>query len=251
MREIYKVGDEGETGQTIKTILGQSQNVAVFTTTDNQLRYEEYRPDNEHLEERQTAITRFDQIMADISTFVAKKSKKRAYHQLGKALYSALDCVQPDMYDSFFKPLEEFIKGQALFSARFAYIITSFATTCIFGIILWIIPFVSNNATVKQYLFGGICGLIGALVSVLQRSSNLELDYTQPQHHVILQGVSRSILGLIFGSFIVLASQGNLLLGMISDNVFSLYTFCFVAGVSERFVPEIIEKMEISQLEDE
>ena len=87
-------------------------------------------------------------------------------------------------------------------------------------------------------------GGLGAVLSVFQRIGRLEISQYAPRWYAVFQGVARGGLGVFFGMFFVLVNRANLLLGTFMDNVYATLTFAALAGISERFIPEIIRKLE-------
>jgi hypothetical protein len=92
---------------------------------------------------------------------------------------------------------------------------------------------------------------MGAVVSVLQRINSLDFSRFAPLWYTLLQGAARVVLGVLFGVFFVLANKANLLLGTFAENLYAIAAFGALSGVSERFIPEIIRKMESSEITHE
>jgi len=91
-------------------------------------------------------------------------------------------------------------------------------------------------------------GSCGALVSVLQRFKKLKIGHYLSSFYVSLRGLSRLLLGTIFGGFIIIAHHSGLALNFLKDGFSAVLVFSFVAGISERYVPELVDK--ISELDD-
>ncbi|MEP6743260.1 MAG: hypothetical protein ABJB61_12230, partial [bacterium] len=94
---------------------------------------------------------------------------------------------------------------------------------------------------------GGFFGSVGACISVLQRNPSLDVDPWMSNGYLRLQGITRIVLGFIFGCIFVLASKANFVLGVVRNNPYSLLVLCIVAGFSERLIPELLSKFESSQ----
>jgi hypothetical protein len=95
------------------------------------------------------------------------------------------------------------------------------------------------------YFYGPIFGSGGAGVSVMQRSKNIELDNRLPIQSIYLQASIRILLGAVFGEIFIFASKANLIMGTINNDLFSLCVFSLVAGFSERFIPDLIDRLEV------
>jgi len=91
-----------------------------------------------------------------------------------------------------------------------------------------------------QLLTGAIGGALGAMISNLQRATRDLFGLQEKFLKLLLQSLSRLILGAISGSIIIPLSKSNLALGFIQDNLYSLFIFGIIAGISERFIPDIL-----------
>jgi len=93
---------------------------------------------------------------------------------------------------------------------------------------------------VENYLlYGGL----GGLTSVLQKAS--QVGSPIPTWWVsMMQGFFRVIIGGLFGIVSYLLINANLLLGDIGSNVEMLLLVAFIAGLSERLIPDAAAKVE-------
>jgi hypothetical protein len=244
-KRILKVGELIPGGLTIKMILGQSATITVFTTVDAQLRWV-YHDDGKMPAPILKIIARFDTLMAEISSGVPEKYQNKALVQLGKALFSAVDSHDVEGMESHFAPVAMFIKSKALPPARLRYIGGStIASVLIVGVFAGLAQFAAfADKPHSLVVIGGIGGSIGGFISVLQRSTSIDVDYNWDKIYLLVQGAARILLGMLFGMFVVMASEANLLLGFVKDSLPSLIVLAAIAGVSERFVPEIIKRLE-------
>lgn len=248
----YKIGDKCKTGQEIDCILGQNETFVVFTTKDNHLRWEHTDKNegipNEHL----GAILQFNNLMAGIAASVPKLYRHVAYTQLGKSLFSALNC--PDTINPLtcFTNVENYIKAKAEERARLFYVLASMAALLLLALVFLLTYSYIKAASPDIALIelGGLCGAIGAIISVLQRNSTLEVNPFNGVGYLAFQGIARIILGVIFGCFFVIASKANFILGIFNDDPFPLFTLSVVAGFSERFVPELLGRFEAVHLKE-
>jgi uncharacterized membrane protein len=58
--------------------------------------------------------------------------------------------------------------------------------------------------------------------------------------NLAFQGFIRILLGVLFGVLLTIAVYANIVPGIIHGNYYSLFVFGVVAGLSERFVPDIL-----------
>ena len=91
---------------------------------------------------------------------------------------------------------------------------------------------------------GVIGGAVGAMASIVLRSSTLNLaPYAHWQLEAI-QGAVLIILGAVFGFILVAAVRGEIVLSFLDGKPYGLLVFSILAGFSEKYVPEILAGME-------
>lgn len=157
---------------------------------------------------------------------------------LGTELAIALQRTPaPEPADAF-SASRDYIQLRNESHMRAVYIFSSLAAAVIFGIAAYFI--IHDDLGL---LLGTVGGIIGAAISVLQRSATLEIRRFLPRGQVIMQGVVRITLGLLFGLLIVSASRANVALGSFASSVNSLFLAGVAAGFSERFVPDLLTKI--------
>ena len=87
-------------------------------------------------------------------------------------------------------------------------------------------------------------GSLGALLSVLQRFQSIYIPKYSSWRYIGLRSLTRILLGAIFGGLFIVMQKAGIILNLISSNVFLLYLFSFLSGFSERFIPDLIDKMQ-------
>jgi len=199
------------------------------------------------------ARSEFDSLMARIAVSVPKTYRKEAYYHLGKAFFSAMDSPDNIKPLIFFKNIREFVDAKATERGRFIYVMTSMLLASVFVLILVPIYFryrlIYSGACLVG--IGGLCGAVGASISVLQRNPTLRIDPFVGRGYIAFQGAARIILGFIFGCIFVIASKANFILGIVGDNLYPILILSVVAGLSERFIPELLSRFEANQLKEE
>jgi hypothetical protein len=242
-KDPYRVGDTCQTGQKISLILGQSPSAAVFTTSDNHLRWEYY--DNQGMvpPRLDKAISTFDTLMSEIATTVPRPYKQTAYFRLGKALFALLNSVDSPALETAYRPVTSFVRGKARQSARVRYVAWCLlvATAAAVGGTLTASLSLGSMSEAVQ---GAVAGVVGAMTSVLFRSRRLNVEPYADQLYLALQAGARILVGAVFGAFVVMASKANLVLGVLASNSLALVVVAFVAGFAERFVPELLRGIE-------
>lgn len=235
--------DDGK-GYKVATILGESTIAVVYTTADNQLRWKYHQNGGAIPAPMVPARQKFDALMTDISTSVPSKHKPPAYAHLGKALFNALDVNEPAKIDEAFTYVVSFVNQVRMQRARLVYVRAFLIVALVIISVALAVSYLPVLDVVMKGVIGVIFGVAGACISVLQRSASTDVDIAAGESLVAVQGGARALVGALFGLFVVLASVGDLVLGVAKANVVALAALAVVGGVSERLVPEIIGKLE-------
>lgn len=239
-----KIGEPDPHGSIVNSVLGQSASVAVYTTTDEQLRWN-YTANNGTIPAtKHPAISKFDSLMSEIKTVAPPKYKQECFALLGKALFAALDTDAKGVDPNTFESLEIFLHRLAQQRTRTSYVFLCMfitAVSCTAALLV-----IHNAQTLHvTYFYAAVFGSIGACISVMQRANNIDIDWTLDHLGLALQAISRISLGALFGAIFVIACKYQILLGAFAENIGALYLFAMVAGFSERMIPELFERLEI------
>lgn len=246
MTPKYKNGDACETGQIIETILGQSTVAVVYTTKDRFMRWEYFENNGDLPDSHLPAVSCFDALLGDIVVSVPARYQSRAEEELGSALFAALDNADSSQHLQCFDTVKRYIKAVATQHARFVYVITGFGVALLLVLAGAGAYFIIGQRfpDLKLLLLAGVGGGLGALLSILFRADNLDLDSRAHAKYLAFQGASRVALGVLFGALFVAARRANLVAGAIPEAAEPMLVCSVVAGFSERFVPEIMRSIE-------
>jgi len=248
-KKRFAIGELLPGGQTIASILGQSKMVTVYTTKENELRWTYHGNHGQLPSSHLKIISRFDTLMAEVSAGVPEKFKGKAYVQLGKALFSALDSGDVDGMEIHFASVSAFIQSKAVPPARLQYVLGSTGAGLVLSLAFIVAAqfFRFADTPASFIIVGGLGGSIGGVISVLQRSNSIDVDYNWDTQYIVMQGVVRIVLGALFGMFAVFACAADFVAGFAKGDVTSLMVLSVVGGLSERFVPEIVRRLEAGQ----
>ena len=243
----YKIGDKLITnGEEIKHIVGQTNRAGVYLVEGDRIRWE-YYADRELPPYVHYAISKYEPLWYTVCASIIPKRRKELIRQIANSLFSALNAGHEIDIHIFFKTVEEHVYYRAAANQSYRYLLGTLSS---FGIIFMCILFVHKvlitDARWTPILVSGIFGGIGAILSVLQRLNGLEISRFSPLWYSFVEGVARGGIGTIFGVFFALANQANLVLGSFKGCLYAISTFATIAGVSERFVPELIKNLESS-----
>ena len=150
---------------------------------------------------------------------------------------------EKDDSTDFFRSARSFIDNKAaqygqgiylLFAAGFFLLLTPF---------LYYPWFPGLDASNKHFAWGIFFGGVGAMLSVLIRFKNTELPRYAEPIVIGISGVIRIALGATFGIVFVLLQKADFLLGgLTKNNGAAIALFAIVAGMNEKFVPDLLSR---------
>jgi hypothetical protein len=183
--------------------------------------------------------------MREIKLYIPKRHRDDQYKLLGKCLHRALDSSPASENESFFAGVVASNSVLAAQAVRFSYVLY-----CLIALAITIATVFSFNKWIADTLVWqtpistGLFGAVGATFSVLHRIKKLEIDWRASKNVIAIEAGARILVGYFFGVFFYLACQADLILGAIKDNPSAIFVFATIAGFSERFIPQLIEKLE-------
>ena len=240
----YEIGHECENGEKIKNILGRNPNLIVFITEGKELRYE---TSNKFSDKKTNIIKVYHSYSSKIRMSVPDSHKENAYIYLGHALYSAFlsDDEEPM---SLFNDVENYIFTSSKEKAKIFYLLSGLVSSIIISLIIILTRYfiLTNNdyEYLNIFFIASFCGVWGALISIFQRSKNFSLDPFTSIFYISFQSTTIIVLGLIFGCLFILAYKAKLILGILDGNIYTIELFSVLSGFSERFIPELLNKID-------
>lgn len=156
---------------------------------------------------------------------------------------SFVDIEQIESQDLLTKA-KNLVESQIDEKARIEYIEKSIIASLI-GVIALIITYLCVDSIpeeIRSILICSIAGIAGAFVSTLERGKTIKVDANATNQTLILQGVTRVVLGVIFGALVPICANANIALGLASDNSYAIFVVAFLAGLNERFIPDLMKK---------
>ena len=100
-----------------------------------------------------------------------------------------------------------------------------------------------KSGAALEWRYAIIGGAFGAVLSSLQRMQTTDFALTQSRTNVVVQSISRALIGLAAGLLVVVASKSGLAFSIAESNVYALTLVAFSVGFSERVVPDIVSKV--------
>lgn len=101
------------------------------------------------------------------------------------------------------------------------------------------------DATTFSWLFAVSMGVLGAYVSIWGRYTQYDLEGVSSKQLYVLESCSRMLIGAIFAFVALLAIKCGIAFSFINTDI-EVYAFglCgFASGLSERFIPSLVERI--------
>jgi len=160
--------------------------------------------------------------------------------------------------DNILKSAELFVRARNEELARSWYLSAGCKTSIIFislGILLWLNR-VSVRGEIGDFPFllavGSIGGAAGALLSIIMRMGNANLDSSAGKGLHQLESMSRIFAGVISASAVILGVHADIIFPMFAKSAKQsaiMVLVGIVAGASERLAPSLIQSVEGKQQE--
>jgi hypothetical protein len=191
----------------------------------------------------QPAVTEFNRVQNQVKVCLGKNHPKIA-NLLGTALAVSFSSDPKDNVLKYFKNSHPYIEQIIDSTLRFHQLAYSF----LFGIVLTCIFLLLHIPTgfdiIDQHIMiGAAGGIIGGLISLVQRNRTLRIDPFIPWTHIIFHALIRMILACLFGILVILISQSNLVLGILKNNSHVQFLLSIIGGICERIVPDTLKQL--------
>jgi hypothetical protein len=238
----YTVGAKDVHGARIKDVLHLSEACAVYITEDDSLAW---HADDELCTDPASSAAEANELLTELKAAISTKSiVRRGIRILGGELARAFFQRGTNPTFDFFQRGREFIEARRRESLHIKYVVAAFLTTLLLASICVLVGRIAVVG--REFYLAAVLGAGGSFVSVAHRFRTIPIERFSSGSYTAIAGVSRAILGALFGSLLVLFQKAGLLLAVAADHVYLLYAAAFVAGFSERLIPDVLERLEKS-----
>lgn len=183
---------------------------------------------------------------------MAKQCLNESYSEaiaskLGAALSMAFSKDNPQEIKACFDEVKDFVAAKVQSHLKLWLFFTNAITSTLFIAIACGLSLMLPH--LHQYLLCAGAGVIGSMVSSLQRNKTIETDGYISNYGLYCESISRLIIGASFGVLVLLGVISDLFLPLIKGNLQAIICMSFIAGFSERFVPDLIDGVTKKQKE--
>lgn len=235
----YKVGDSDGQGRRIDMIFSHFEQYTIYEANKTL-----------QVEGDTTRLDACPQLNLLLNKAIAlsrghQRRKRQVFYQLSTAIDQCMAGHPGDAVKTM-HGLIDALSRRAVSVSRLYYLSSAVSAT----VLLWLAVIVINvflpGADVMVWSIVVALGGTGALFSVMlnQRNISVDLDDSAMVHWA--GGASRVAIGMIAGGICHLAIKAKIALTFVIDapEYYGVYFFCFVAGFSETFVPNLLRSQE-------
>lgn len=221
--------------ENVKNKVIETSKFSVYINKNNDVNWWYYKDIPEYM------IGALDEleVLSDLSTYALPKSNKIIMaKKLASALGNAFNKSTYDAAKDCFKDTRSFLVKKSESYLRLKLFLISILFSSIFILFVGFIPKLIPQ--VKIYLIGAVAGVLGAMISSLQRNNTISIEHYASEYSLYCECISRLIIGAIFGGFLVLGTKSEIFLAPFKNNIQAIICFSFISGFVERFIPDLI-----------
>ncbi|MDQ1233333.1 hypothetical protein QE450_000831 [Paenibacillus sp. SORGH_AS306] len=220
--------------------VSSSSNITIYMERNKELRwYYEGLP-----EYMVISFSEFRRLHSLSNSLLNGVNRELINRNLAVAMTNSNILQDPDRSSAQFSEIENSIKERA--TARVKFNILLLISTlglviiflCFYFYFSYVIPEIISNL-----IIGAAGGTLGSVISVIQRNDKITVDFLLSPLAIGTESISRLLLGIIFGIILVLLIQSELITLFSIKNISALCVLSIIAGFSERFVPDFLDKI--------
>lgn len=176
-----------------------------------------------------------------------KVKKNKIFVSLSMGLVACLEGNTEQAQKAIKRTLYRLIKKSQQTGQLF-YLLGSSVVGLIFTLIALavVLNLDSKPQNLELIFFCITSGALGGIFSVMLNLKSIDVDNDSGQLYLISSGASRILISVVGAFFTFVAIKGGLILQLFDkvESNYTLYAFTFLAGFSEKFVPNKLKKLE-------
>jgi hypothetical protein len=177
------------------------------------------------------------------------EDERLTYERLiGQAVARDVADKNPKMAQRALDDAEKYLSSRIRLSYLWASTLVSGACALL-GLALWLLRAPAQRWVgpgAFDVILGAMAGAVGALLSTLLRLGDLKLDiFTSPLGNLV-NGAAPIVAAALGGALVAGAIKANLVALAANNSRALLLVVCAISGTSERLVPSLINKVDVS-----
>lgn len=216
-------------------VIGRHNGCAVWQDSTGSI---DYRHDSPTAEIDQ-AISEFTRLKSLGNAILPEEARRNFNNRLGAALDSAFKLKSNGA--SFFLPLEKFVIDRVQSEVKLrVLVITVLLAIVLMGFMTLSYYRLDLPEFVRLSLISSVGGVAGALISFLERSKTAKIGEFDLAPFVILNSVTRVLIGGLFGIIAFSAMQADVAFTIFKESKAALLLLGVASGFSERLIPDVL-----------
>jgi hypothetical protein len=237
----YQNGGSTRSGDVIADILAKGDRCCVFLDSSGYLQWEY---DEKVCIDGESSVATALELLARLKvTAPRKKTLRRAQSLIAAALSRAFEERRENDGRDFFSAAAAYIDARRTEVLHIWYVSAALITAALLS--TGVLSFAHLNPAMSDFLrLAAPMGACGAVISVALRFREIPIELYSSRGYTAIGGFLRVFFGAAFGAIALLFQRAGLLLTVLGTDAFTIASVAFVAGFSERFVPDLIVSLE-------
>ena len=255
--DLFYEGDlEPHLGKTIQILIFKTTDFIVYLDEDLFVEWAFTPSYDADWSDLGHVLNRVSQVQAFPLSHLSIEQLTTFRQLVGEAVARLLSDRDPESANEALDNATKWVEGRNKEVARWWYLSASSlaaAVMAVMAVALW----TTRNAVVStvgvgafETAMGATAGGVGAFLFVLWRSKDFPFDPSAARRIHWLEGISRVLAGGAGAALVALAIRSEVILGGVlgasGHRLALLLALCMSSGVSERFVPSLVERVEAS-----
>lgn len=93
------------------------------------------------------------------------------------------------------------------------------------------------------YRIAIIGGVVGALLSALQRTKSINFSLYESRESIVSQAVIRILIGAISGALVVVLAEADIAFTLVKGSLHKTFIAALIAGFAERLIPDLLTSL--------
>ena len=211
----FVAGGTDNHGKVIRDVLHANPHSCVYTTEDNHIGWKTV---DGYLTDSALSIAESTILLNELRAVFRESAVIRdGVRLIATGLSTALRTRRADDTRDFFLSAREFIDARRRERLHLTYLGTA-ATTALSVSIISVASIQFSNETARHFLVATALGAIGGFLSVALRFRTVPVERYSSARYTAAAGMSRAILGALFGALFLLFQRAGILLAVASSN---------------------------------
>ncbi|MCF5025900.1 hypothetical protein [Pseudomonas lurida] len=228
----------------VQVVIAQNEKLKVWITEDNRIVH--------HVKkafitpEVGAAVKEFKILESFAIAMLPLKKHPLFFRRLAAAFAGRLESFDDPLISAVFDELRLYVNKTVENDLKVRYLSVAFLITFLFvGLAFSVYRSNFFSGFIQQAIVAVSGGVLGAFISVLERSKNIVISEHETDALVVMQCIVRVFLGGVFGLIFISAVASGVAFTLFNKSSAAMLLLGVVSGFSERLIPELIQGISI------